>query len=134
VTCAIFALFAASLSLLTFCCGVSFFGAGSANCSVVARPPGLVCAHTPVAVKRVASLTCFDMLRVSRGGVAGRVRSGDRLIRQNLGSSTAAAKTEILTSALRIRRCRPHLSIMCLSLDACTRKVSDLKLNMRSKS
>jgi hypothetical protein len=64
VTCAIFALFAASLSLLTFCCGVSFFGAGSANCSVVARPPGFVCAHTPVAVKRVASLTCFDILRV----------------------------------------------------------------------
>ena len=61
MTCAIFALFAASLNLLTFCCGVSFFGAGSANCSVVARPPGRVCAHTPVAVKRVESFGDFDM-------------------------------------------------------------------------
>jgi hypothetical protein len=61
VTCAIFALFAASLNRLTFCCGVSFFGAGSANWRVVARPPGRVCAHTPVAVKRVDSFGDLDM-------------------------------------------------------------------------
>lgn len=61
MTCAIFALFAASLNRLTFCCGVSFFGAGSANCRVVARPPGFVCAHTPVAVNRVESFTFLDM-------------------------------------------------------------------------
>jgi hypothetical protein len=61
VTCAIFARFAASLSRLTFCAGVSFFGAGSAVGRVVARP-GFVCAHTPVAVNRVESLVYFDML------------------------------------------------------------------------
>ena len=48
-------------------------GAGSANCKVVARPPGRVCAQTPVAVKRVASLTCLDMA-IGRGVVGnGRV-------------------------------------------------------------
>lgn len=73
MTWAILARFAASLSLLTFCWGVSFLGAGSANCRVVARPPGRVCAHTPVAVKRVASLTCFDM-----AGYVGMGRRGER--------------------------------------------------------
>lgn len=61
MTCAIFARFAASLNRLTFCCGVSFLGAGSANCRVVVRPPGFVCAHTPVAVKRVESPGDFDI-------------------------------------------------------------------------
>ena len=37
-------------------------GAGSANCSVVARFPGLWWAHTPVGVKRVESLGDFDMV------------------------------------------------------------------------
>jgi hypothetical protein len=37
-------------------------GAGSANWRVVARPPGRVCAHTPVAVKRVDSFGDFDIV------------------------------------------------------------------------
>ena len=37
---------------------------------MVARPPGRVCAQTPVAVKRVASLTCLDILPLC-GGVVG---------------------------------------------------------------
>ena len=74
MTCAIFALFAASRNRLTFCCGVSFLGAGSANCSVVALPPGLVCAQTPVAVKRVDSPGDFDM--VEGGGPGGWGQGG----------------------------------------------------------
>ena len=70
MTCAILARLAASLRRFTFCWGVSFLGAGSANCKVVARPPGRVCAQTPVAVKRVASLTCLDILPLC-GGVVG---------------------------------------------------------------
>ena len=46
-------------------------GAGSANWRVVARPPGRVWAQTPVAVKRVASLTCLDIVFEREGGGRG---------------------------------------------------------------
>jgi hypothetical protein len=41
---------------MTFCCGVSFGGAGSANCSVEAVLLGFEWAYGPVAVNRVASM------------------------------------------------------------------------------
>lgn len=75
MTCANFARFAASLNRFTFCCGVSFLGAGSANWRVVARPPGRVCAHTPVAVKRVDSFGDLDIVNSEKkdlGGQEGR--------------------------------------------------------------
>ena len=42
------------------------------NCSVVARPPGLVCAHTPVAVNRVESLGDLDIVKGECPGKRGK--------------------------------------------------------------
>jgi len=52
-----FALRAASRSLATFCCGVSFGGAGDWAAIVEARFIGFEVAYGPVDVKRVASAT-----------------------------------------------------------------------------
>lgn len=90
-------------------------GAGSANCKVVARPPGRVCAQTPVAVKRVASLTCLDMAIERVGGEGWWAMGGwAKVMGGKLGCGLQGAKSWVGLRDRRVRGWSADEGVTCI--------------------